>query len=168
MDRLTIYYTSRMPTDGFLPGFDAVIISGINLIVRSRLLIIDKRHSTWIGYVLSPLMTGYGFFGQAPPILNLFGTLTFILADDSGHGTVVQPVTSEILPNNPSVKAKSNGAEAAVITLLWTSMISLLVPSWKIFSICLSCMVLQQLFVRAMPGIGRSSHKCVQEESIAP
>lgn len=105
MNRTTTHYTLIVPTNGFL--------SGVNLIVRISLSMIDKkgrRHLVLIGYLVSPLVMGYGFFGHASPAFNLIGIITFIIAHAVGQGRVIRLFVSEILPNKQRTKAQSFGA----------------------------------------------------------
>ncbi len=169
MNRNTIHYTLTVSANGFLSGFDAVVISEVNLIVRIYLSMIDKigrRHLTLIGYLISLLMMGYGFFGQASSGFNLFITIAFIVIHAAGKSTVIRLLNSEILPNKQRVKAQTFGNEihwgvTVVITLFGTCMISHLEP-WRIFSIFLSLMILQLLFMLTlMQGTKSRPLECV-------
>lgn len=146
MNRTTIYYALAKPSNGFLSGFDNVVISEVNLIGRICLSMIDKigrRHLMLIGlgYLLSLSMMEYGFFGQASSVFNLFITSAFIVVHALGEDTVIRQFILQILPNKQRVKAQSfssgiNWGLATAIMLFGTSVINHLRP-WKIFSFLL-------------------------------
>ncbi len=72
---------------------------------------------------------GYGFFGQATPIVNSFAKFTYILAPHSGHGTLASIFNSEMLPNKQFAEVQSSGVgvnwgAATVITLCGSGVVS--------------------------------------------
>lgn len=102
MNRKTKYYALSMPSSSTLSAFDCVVTSGVTHLVWYCLSIINKigeRRLMLIDpdYLFSLSIVGYGIFGQARSVFNLFGIIASMVAPATS--TATRLFISEMLPN---------------------------------------------------------------------
>lgn len=138
--------------------FSSISIGVVNLIFtmlglslidragRKQLMLIGS-----IGYIISLVMVGYGFYIDAGPVFKLMFILMFIASHAIGQGAVIWVFISEIFPNHVRAKGQSWGCGthwvfAALITLFGAVLINTFEPH-VVFFFFAAFMVLQLLFV---------------------
>lgn len=107
-----------------------------------------------IGYIVSLLMIGVGFYMHSPPIFMLVFILVFIASHAIGQGAVIWVFLPEIFPTKirafgQALSAGLLNTFAAIISLLGAVLINAIAP-WLLFGIFAFFMILQLLFTHYM------------------
>ncbi|MEP5792068.1 MAG: sugar porter family MFS transporter, partial [Cyclobacteriaceae bacterium] len=126
--------------------FTMIGVSLIDRLGRKKLMYIGS-----IGYILSLVMVGIGFYLDTNAYFKLVFILIFIASHAIGQGAVIWVFISEIFPNKVRSYGQAFGSGvhwifAALITLFGSVLINSLDP-WIVFWLFAGFMVMQLLFV---------------------